>query len=129
MIDNTEYTLRGNRMFHVPECSRITSGPLRGSPALGNNGAFAVHVNGLKFFAIASDGAGWEHVSVSLPDREPTWEEMCAIKAMFWHEEDAVFQFHPSQSQYVNVHKYCLHLWRPIDQDIPVPPAFLVGPK
>lgn len=29
---------------------------------------------------IASWGGGWEHVSVSLARRCPTWEEMCIIK-------------------------------------------------
>jgi hypothetical protein len=38
-----------------------------------NNGAFRVP-GGLR--VIASDGEGWDHVSVSLPDRCPTWEEM-----------------------------------------------------
>lgn len=54
----------------------------------------------------------WEHVSVSRPDRCPTWEEMCFIKALFWDDEDCVIQFHPPKSDYVNNHPYCLHLWR-----------------
>ncbi len=29
---------------------------------------------------VASWGGGWEHVSVSLPRRCPTWDEMCLIK-------------------------------------------------
>ena len=30
-----------------------------------------------------SDGLGWDHVSVSLADRCPTWAEMCFIKDLF----------------------------------------------
>ena len=30
-----------------------------------HNGAFKVFVNGKSFFCIASDGGGWDHVSVS----------------------------------------------------------------
>ena len=60
----------------------------------------------------ASEGAGWEHVSVSLPDRCPTWEEMSFIKNLFWDEEDFVIQIHPAGSDYVDLHPYCLHLWR-----------------
>jgi len=55
---------------------------------------------------------GWEHVSVSCEDRTPTWDEMCMVKDAFWSEEEAVVQMHPPRSQYVNLHPYCLHLWR-----------------
>ena len=116
-------------MFHVPEYERITSGPMRSSSHDGNNGAFMLGVGNRKVSVIASDGMGWEHVSVSLPDRAPTWGEMCAIKAMFWDAEDVVMQLHPSESEYVNIHTHCLHLWRPIGQEIPTPPLFMVGPK
>ncbi|WFU14475.1 hypothetical protein [Bradyrhizobium sp. CB3481] len=36
-------------------------------------------------------------------------------------------QLHPPQSQYVNNSRYCLHLWKPTNQDIPTPPACFVG--
>ena len=78
------------------------------------------------FIAIQSDGEGWEHVSVSTKNRCPTWKEMCAIKDLFWDEEDVVVQYHPKRSDYINIHKYCLHLWRPIDMNITVPPLYLV---
>lgn len=51
------------------------------------NGVFRVPVGGKMFNVVASNGGGWEHVSVSPANRKrttaPTWEEMCAIKAMF----------------------------------------------
>jgi len=78
---------------------------------------------------ISSAGEGWEHVSVSLEYRCPTWEEMCFVKDLFWMPEEAVFQLHPPASEYVNHHPHCLHLWRPIDNDMPLPPAEFVGPK
>ena len=57
--------------------------PQFSSPALGRNGAFVFTCPGsgeiLK--VTCSDGAGWDHVSVSLSDRCPTWEEMAFIKA------------------------------------------------
>ena len=68
----------------------------------------------------------WEHVSVSLPNRCPTWAEMCFVKALFWEDHEAVIQFHPPQSEYVNVHPYCLHLWRHKDGHV-CPPSILVG--
>lgn len=47
---------------------------------------------------IASWGGGWEHVSVSLNNRCPTWEEMCMVKDIFWGEDECVIQFHPPKS-------------------------------
>lgn len=61
---------------------------------------------------IASVEEGWEHVSVSLGNRCPTWDEMCFVKNLFWDEEDMVIQFHPAKSEYINLHPYALHLWR-----------------
>lgn len=76
---------------------------------------------------IASDGLGWEHVSVSREDRCPTWDEMCQVKDLFWGDEDTVVQYHPPKSQYVNIHKNCLHLWRPTEAPMPVPMKVMVG--
>lgn len=69
----------------------------------------------------------WEHVSVSLPNRCPTWAEMCAIKDLFWDESDCVVQYHPPKRDWVNNHPYCLHLWRPVGQEIQRPPSLMVG--
>jgi hypothetical protein len=74
---------------------------------------------------------GWEHVSVSINRRMPNWTEMCFVKDLFWDEEETVMQLHPPKSAYVNLHPYCLHLWRPIGDAgcIPLPDPVLVGPK
>lgn len=98
----------------------------------GGNGIFKVFVNGRSFRVIASDGGGWEHVSVSPCNRKrqncPTWEEMCAIKDMFFEPEECVMQLHPPKSDYVNMHPYCLHLWKPTGgTEIPRPPSIYVG--
>lgn len=111
--------------FHVPHKYRVRIGGMASDDGCGNNGAFTV--NGA--FVIASDGEGWEHVSVSRRNRIATWPEMCQIKNIFWDAEDAVMQLHPPQSDYVNLHPHCLHLWRPIGQSIPLPTSILVGPK
>jgi hypothetical protein len=70
----------------------------------------------------------WEHVSVSTAKRAPNWREMCWVKDLFFDEEECVIQFHPPRSRYINCHPHCLHLWRPIDDHVRVPPALLVGP-
>lgn len=108
-------------------------------------GAFLIPSGPDRLFVIATDGecpgltgTKWEHVSVTVRNRRlvpllrcPTWEQMCAVKALFWHEEEAVMQIHPPRSDYVNAHPFCLHLWRPVDigVTIPLPPSIFVGPK
>jgi hypothetical protein len=121
----------GEVMFHVPEKFRLKDGPLGSDSTMGNNGAFILRnpARGLLLRVIASDGEGWEHVSVSCNNRTPRWAEMCHVKALFWGPEDMVLQFHPPESAYVNFHPYTLHLWRPIGVDIPRPPSALVGPS
>ena len=69
----------------------------------------------------------WQHVSVSLPFRCPTWPEMVKIKNLFWNEDETVIQFHPKKSEYINCHPHCLHLWRRTDAEIQLPPSILVG--
>jgi hypothetical protein len=71
---------------------------------------------------------GWEHVSVSLKNRTPNWQEMCFVKDLFWLPEECVVQYHPPRTIYVNCHPNCLHLWRPLQEQMPMPPAILVGP-
>ena|SRR5688500_9455522 len=110
-------------------------------------GSFTVDscIPGRQLAIIASDGSDWEasgltgvpweHVSVhsfqggggSRRLFTPTWAEMCYVKSLFWEPEDVVIQFHPAESQYVNMHKHVLHLWRPVGVEIPVPPALTVG--
>ncbi|MBQ1779302.1 MAG: hypothetical protein IIZ93_14200 [Acidaminococcaceae bacterium] len=83
-------------------------------------------VRGTTYFCIYSNGGGWDHVSVSLISRCPTWGEMCDIKNFFFREDEVCVEYHPSKSNYVNIHKHCLHLWRPQDQELPVPPVSYV---
>jgi hypothetical protein len=112
--------------FHVPQ-HYLHKHPVLGLGD-GNNGFFLFERNGITFRVIASDGAGWEHVSVSLNKKRcPTWDEMCLVKNMFWDDEDCVLQFHPKKSEYVNNHPYVLHLWRPIGISFPIPSSLLVG--
>ena len=44
-------------------------------------------------------------------------------------DEEGVMQLHPKKSRYVNFAENCLHLWRPIDAEIPTPPTYMVGPE
>lgn len=78
---------------------------------------------------IASVGGGWDHVSVSRTDRCPTWEEMEHVKRSFFKEEETAFQLHVPPNDHISFHHTCLHLWRPIDGKIPMPPSWMVAPK
>ena len=76
---------------------------------------------------IVSWGGDWEHVSVSHGNRCPTWTEMCKVKKIFWDPEEVVIQYHPAKSVRINIHPYCLHLWRPVHASLPVPPPEFIG--
>lgn len=94
------------------------------------NGVFRVPVGGKMFNVVASNGGGWEHVSVSPANRKrtiaPTWEEMCEIKRMFFQEDETVVEYHPAKADYVNLHPQCLHMWRPTGVEMPKPPKIFV---
>lgn len=76
-----------------------------------------------------SNGAGWEHVSVS-PEKKriiPSWDDMCKVKEIFFHDDEAVIQIHPPKAEHVNNMPNCLHLWRCTYKDMILPPSILVG--
>ncbi len=116
-----------NKAPHQAERFRIVKGAYKSDESDGNNGAFIIPgPKGKDLHCIVSDGEGWEHVSVSTKKRCPNWDEMCFIKDIFWSEEECVIQYHPPKSEYVNNHQYCLHLWKNLEQDIPLPPRTFV---
>ena len=79
---------------------------------------------------IMSWGGGWDHVSVHCSsggqDFTPFWEDMCYVKALFFRPSDTVVQYHPPTSKYINNHKHTLHLWRPQEGTIKLPPIEFV---
>jgi hypothetical protein len=67
----------------------------------------------------------WEHVSARVAGqgaRCPTWEEMAWVKGLFFLPEEWVVQFHPADSDHINVHPHVLHLWRAVGVEFPTPP-------
>lgn len=72
-------------------------------------------------------GMPWEHVSVSLVDRCPTWNEMSFVKDLFWLPTETVIQIHPPKLQHINYHEFCLHLWRNVNQQIILPPDWTIA--
>ena len=110
--------------FPLVEKARILTGLYASSPG-DLFGAFLLkHRNLITLKAIViADGMGWDHVSVSHERRCPSWDEMCWVKHLFFEPNECVVQYHPPASDYVNVHPNCLHLWRPADGVLPMPPV------
>jgi hypothetical protein len=134
--------MKAEKPPHDVEFYRLVTGAgyMNSFPDYGWNGVFKIPITKTRLaFVICSDGMGWDHVSVSIKQTRlrtnevssctPTWDEMCQIKDLFFSEEESVVQFHPAKADYVNLHKYCLHLWRPQHVEIPTPPSIMVGPR
>jgi hypothetical protein len=116
--------------LHSEDAVRLHIPPQYGSTDdFGNNGMFFIPCGKELLRCVISDGAGWDHVSVSLKHRTPTWDEMCFIKDMFFEAEEVAMQLHPKKSEYVNHMPFCLHLWSPRWDNIPTPPKNFVGPS
>lgn len=94
----------------LPE--KVEDGRIAG-PECSRSGCCFVTCGSARLKVIFSDGGGWDHVSVSLKTRTPTWDEMCYVKDLFFDASECVMQLHPSKENYVNEHQFCLHLWRP----------------
>lgn len=93
------------------------------------NGVFEVKIDGKTYNIIASNGGGWEHVSVSNEKHTPSWKVMSKVKDLFFNDDETVVQFHPPKAEYVNIHQNCLHLWRSLEEDIKTPPTIFLGDK
>lgn len=114
---------------------RVRSGQYASDDSWGVCGAFLVaSPKGCDLRILASnadypESHGFEHVSVSLPNRCPNWPEMCFAKDLFWGPDECVIQYHPPKADYVNNHNFCLHLWKDTRTEIRRPPSILVGIK
>lgn len=120
------------------EHGRDLTHPVYGSRPGERMGSFRLRcpATGAALRVIVSDGADWdecglpgprwEHVSVTAPGRTPVWEEMSWVKNLFFLPDELAVEFHPPHSRYVNCHPHCLHLWRPVGVEIPMPPVACV---
>ena len=75
---------------------------------------------------IASWGDDWDHVSVSRRVRTPTWREMEHVRMLFFRPDEVAMQLHVPAADHINIHPYCLHMWRPHKLAIPMPPGWMV---
>lgn len=109
-----------------PRHLEIYRRPLRGWH--GDHGNFLLDIPSRELRIVASNGEGWDHVSVSTPTRCPTWDEMEWVKRELFHPTDCVMQLHVPVADHKNCHPFCLHMWRPQNAEIPRPPSYMVAP-
>ena len=85
-------------------------------------------IDNYKLTVVASSDLGWDHVSVSRPNRCPNWPEMAEVKRLFFEEHETAMQLHVPVERHISYHPYCLHLWAPTNgQKIPLPPEYMVA--
>lgn len=67
------------------------------------------------------DGRWWVHLSVSHRDRLPKWKEFVMVKEIFIGRDRPAVQVLPERAKWVNIHPNVLHLFSPLDNDLPLP--------
>lgn len=61
--------------------------------------------------ATEKDGKKWYHVSLSRKSRLPSYDDMKVVKDHFIGKHNHAIQVFAPESEHVNLHSYCLHLW------------------
>lgn len=110
---------------------RAVDWELRAMGAVGdaNGGCFLLDCHGIQLAVMASSGGGWDHISVSTPQRCPTWLEMEHARKLFAKPHEVWMQFGVPTKDHINCHPYCLHWWRPLHREVRLPPSEFVGPR
>lgn len=110
----------------IKESRRIIVGMIGADGGMGE-----IHLATWSGSVIWSNGGGWEHVSVAPYKHRiiPSWDDMCLVKDIFFNEDECVVQFHPPKSEYVNNMPNCLHLWKSLEEEMPMPPSIMVGTR
>jgi len=58
----------------------------------------------------------WKHASLTMARAElPSWGDISMMKNDFFGRDAYAIQILPPSSEYVNAHKYCMHLWQYLD--------------
>lgn len=107
---------------------RVKTGKWASTEVDGWNGHFMVPLEGELWMVRISDGMGWRHLSVSNAQKRvlPSWHIMCRLKESFFGDEDWVCQYHPPKADNINDHPFVLHLWMPLNEELPKPPVIMV---
>jgi hypothetical protein len=83
-------------------------------------------IDGTDLKVLASVGGGWDHVSVSHRKRVPNWYELETVKRLCFLDDEIAIQLHVPPSNHITVHPNTLHLWRPHDWQIILPPRDMI---
>src|SRR5262249_55318553 len=83
-------------------------------------------IDGQPLIIQASSNDGWDHVSVSRRNRCPNWPEMDRVHRLFFKDDEIAMQLHIPSTDHIDAHPFCLHLWKPHKQEIPLPPKWMV---
>ena len=67
---------------------------------------------------VERDGRRWLHISMSYPDRVPSYDEMIAGMRAILGDDREAYQVFPPRARWVNIDAYCLHLWHCLDADV-----------
>ncbi len=95
--------------------------------SFGNNGVFRLVISKKnKLNIMASDGGGWDHVSVSAKGKTPSYYEMKKVRRLFWGDDDVVVEYHMGEKDHINIHSNVLHLWCWQGGKFPTPPKLFV---
>lgn len=119
-----------NREFEIEDkiMRPVLGYDLRKIPGVAGNPAFAATITS------TLDSAAWEnrpvgmfvmasitvmerwgpltHASISVTDRHPTWQEISALRDLFFPDTIDVMMLMPKREDYVNVHEHCFHIWQ-----------------
>jgi hypothetical protein len=52
------------------------------------------------------------HLSISHPNRYPTWDEIREARYQLCPGEIDVVMYLPKVGEYINIHPHCFHLWQ-----------------
>jgi hypothetical protein len=57
----------------------------------------------------------WLHISVSRPNRLPSWSDLVLVREEFGYGDQMFIQLIPPVSAWMNLHSYCLHMLHRLD--------------
>jgi hypothetical protein len=93
---------------------------------IGANGAWWLTADAFKVIA-SMDVSRWGsvlHVSMSYPDRDPSWEDILQTRYTFYPKEIDIMMILPRDGEYVNTHTHCFQIRQcpePWNDGMPLP--------
>jgi hypothetical protein len=71
--------------------------------------------NGLRVLASMDETPQWGrllHVSMSYRSHDPSWDDIKAVRDVFFPDDIDVMMVLPKREDYVNIHRHTFHLWQ-----------------